>query len=159
MRDTEAARSLAGEPHRPLGIRDHHRNGRRVGCQEEGSRTGDRLARGLISQRSALQVWQGNPDIRPFVTYNAQAVYVLRGKYQFVISDNYAPHCFIQQMYLDPELEKIVYKTWNWHYYNNLSLTAVAPLPKTDWWQGRLVLDVGSTWIKLDVPFVGTVDR
>lgn len=111
------------------------------------------------TQRSAVQMWQGNPEIRPFVTYNAQAVYVLRGKYQFVIRENYAPRYFVQQMYLDPELEKIVYKTWNWHYYNNLSLTAVAPLPKTDWWQGRLVLDVSPTWIKLDVPFVGTVDR
>lgn len=102
---------------------------------------------------SDSQIWIGNPELKPFVNYSGQLTYIHKRKYIFLISDSYAPNFFNQQIHLNPDLGKIVYKTWNWDYYNQLQVGAILPLPQTNWWQGRLTLMTSLNSLKMDVPF------
>ncbi len=108
---------------------------------------------------SEYQQWKGNPDLRPFVSYRAQLLYVLRGQYIFILGNTYTPGHFKQLMYLDPKINQIVYKTWNWDYHNLLNATAVLPLPKTDRWQGKLTLNGQLNSVRTEVPYAETLER
>lgn len=102
------------------------------------------------------QLWEGNPQIRPYVTYSGQVNYIFKQRYVFFLSGYYQPHRFEQQMYLDPYRSRIVYKTWNWHYASNASIGAVVPLPQTKWWNARLTLNGQLNSVKLDIPYEPT---
>ncbi len=99
------------------------------------------------------QLWEGNPQIRPYVVYSGQVNYIFKQRYVFFLSNNYQPHRFEQQMYLDPDRSRIVYKSWNWHYANKASIGAVVPLPQTQWWSARLTLNGQLNSVKLDIPY------
>lgn len=102
---------------------------------------------------SEYQMWKGNPELRPHVKYDGKLVYIHKQKYIFVLGNTYNPNVFVQQMYLDPELNKIVYSTWNWDFYNTLSAVAVLPLPQTKWWEGRLTISAQLNSLQMEVPF------
>lgn len=82
--------------------------------------------------KSAYQMWQGNPLLRPYTTFNSRIVYMLRGKYIFQLSDSYSPRYFMQLMHHDRKAGKLVFKTQNWDYHNTLELTSVVPF---SFWQ------------------------
>ena len=102
------------------------------------------------------QLWEGNPQIRPYVVYSGQVNYIFKQRYVFFLSNNYQPHRFEQQMYLDPDRSRIVYKSWNWHYANKASIGAVVPLPQTQWWSARLTLNGQLNSVKLEIPYEPT---
>ena len=102
------------------------------------------------------QLWEGNPQIRPYVTYSGQVNYIFKQRYVFFLSGYYQPLRFEQQMYLDPYRSRIVYKTWNWHYASNASIGAVVPLPQTKWWNARLTLNGQLNSVKLEIPYEPT---
>lgn len=77
--------------------------------------------------KSAYQMWQGNPLLRPYTTYSSRLVYMLRGKYIFQLSDSYSPKYFMQLMHHDSNANKLIFKTQNWDYYNSLVFTSVLP--------------------------------
>lgn len=108
---------------------------------------------------SEYQQWQGNPDLRPYFSYEGQLVYILKNRYIFLLGDTYEPNSFAQLMYLDPKINQIVYKTWNWHYRNSLSVAAVLPLPQTTWWQGKLTVNGQFNSAKIDIPYAEPLER
>lgn len=108
---------------------------------------------------SEYQQWQGNPDLRPYVSYKGQLVYILKSRYIFILGDTYNPNYFVQLMYLDPKINQIVYKTWNWNYSNSLSLATVLPLPQTSWWQGKLTMNGQFNSVKMDIPYEEALER
>lgn len=107
----------------------------------------------FVTIQGAYQQWEGNPELRPFVDYSSQLTYILKQKYIFFLGNNYAPNYFSQQIYLDPNQSKIIYKTWNWDYYNSLSLGAVIPVSPTSWWSCQAVVNGQLNSVKMDVPF------
>ncbi|MDN4753080.1 outer membrane beta-barrel protein [Porphyromonadaceae bacterium W3.11] len=108
---------------------------------------------------SEYQMWKGNPELRPFVSYDAKLLYIHKQKYIFILEDTYNPDYFVQQMYLDPERNQIVYRTWNWDYYNTLSAVAVLPLPQMRWWEGKLTINGQLNSLQMDVPFAEKLRR
>lgn len=108
---------------------------------------------------SEYQMWMGNPELRPFVSYDAKLLYIHKQKYIFILGNTYNPNYFMQQMYLDPERNQIVYKTWNWDFYNTLSAVAVLPLPQTKWWEGKLTMSANLNLLQMDVPFAEKLRR
>lgn len=109
--------------------------------------------------QSEYQMWKGNPELRPYVEYDGKLVYIHKQKYIFILGDTYNPNYFVQQIYLDPVYNKIVYRTWNWDFYNTLSAVAVLPLPQTKWWEGKLTMNAQLNSIRMDVPFEEKLKR
>lgn len=78
-------------------------------------------------QQSPRQIWQGNPNLRPYTNYSTGLLYILKGKYIFKLSDDYNPHYFVQLMSHDQESNRLIFKTENWDYTHNISLLAIVP--------------------------------
>ncbi|MDN4753211.1 outer membrane beta-barrel protein [Porphyromonadaceae bacterium W3.11] len=91
--------------------------------------------------KSKYQEWVGNPDLRPYTSYNSRLIYILKGKYVFQITDSYAPNYFVQLLHYDKDKERIVYNTQNWAYKNSFSLISVVPFSFWDRMQSRIILN------------------
>ena len=93
---------------------------------------------GSTSYLNSYSEIEGNPLLRPYTTYAASFVYVLRQKYIFNLAYKHQPDYFQQAIYLRTDRLNAVYNTQNRDYNNRLSLTAVIPFKTTRWWSCRL---------------------
>lgn len=82
----------------------------------------------------------GNPRLKPSVEYQAQAVYILRSKYQFVAWFKHTRDYFIQAPYQRADRLTIEYRYLNFNYQQQAGLQASAPFKIGRWLDSRLTL-------------------
>lgn len=99
----------------------------------------------------------GNPSLRPSTSYKLQAVYVLRGKYQFVAWFKQTDDYFTQTPYQRPDRLTVSYKYLNFDLQQQGGVQASAPFKVGRWLSSRLAL-IG-VWMRdknsafYDIPF------
>lgn len=99
----------------------------------------------------------GNPLLRPSTSYNLQAVYVLRGRYQLVAWFKHTDDYFTQTPYQRHDRLTVSYRYLNFDYQQQGGLQASAPLKVGRWLSSRLTL-IG-VWMRdknsafYDIPF------
>lgn len=95
-----------------------------------------------VTSLSTYEEIQGNPDLRPYNTYNAQLNFFYKRKYILQLNNSYMPGFTVQQAYHDKVHNKILFQTQNWDYFNRFYLVAIVPFKLTDWISSRFTGNV-----------------
>lgn len=99
----------------------------------------------------------GNPFLKPSSNYQAQLVYVLHNKYQFVTWYNYTDDYFIQTPYQRHDRLTVQYKYLNFDFSEQFGFQASAPHRFGNWLDSRF--SVLGVWMRekcsayYDIPF------
>lgn len=82
----------------------------------------------------------GNPTLRPYRTYTAQLVYVLKSKYVFVGFYHYSPDYFVQLPYQKEDELATVFETVNFDFKQNMGLSAIIPFKVGRFWDSKVTV-------------------
>ncbi len=83
----------------------------------------------------------GNPNLKPYRTYNMQMSYILKNKYIFTLYGIYENDYFIQLPYQSSNQLKLIYQTTNFDYKRKIGLNVVLPFRVGSWLDSRLTLN------------------
>lgn len=82
----------------------------------------------------------GNSDLKPYVSYELSANYIIRGKYIIGVFENYCPDFFTQLLYQQADTLHAYYKHYNFEYRNTLGLSGVLPINWSENVNSRLTI-------------------
>ncbi len=82
----------------------------------------------------------GNPYLSPMRTYSAQAIYILKQRYVFVLFGTQNNDYFVQNAYLSPDRFSLIYKNTNFDYTRQYGVNAVVPFSAGDWLSSKATL-------------------
>lgn len=97
----------------------------------------------LSPQRFPLNSYSevvGNPELKPYRSYQTQFVYILRQKYMFLAFCNYQPDYFTQVPYQSDSDMKNVFSYENFDYSLRVGLAAIIPFHVGSFWNSRLTV-------------------
>ena len=99
----------------------------------------------------------GNPNLKPATSYQAQLVWILKNKYQFVTWFNHTDKYFIQLPYQQPDNLSILFRSINFNYQQQAGFQAVVPHKFGSWLDSKLTFTGVWTHEKCDdyydIPF------
>lgn len=82
----------------------------------------------------------GNPQLKPYRSYETQLMYILKQKYIFIASWNYEPDLFTQLSYQSDTEMKNIFRFDNLDYGQEFGLAMVLPFRIGSFWSTRLTL-------------------
>ncbi len=94
----------------------------------------------LSPQRYPLNSYSevvGNPELKPYRSYDMQLLYILKQKYMFMAFCNYEPDYFTQVPYQSDEEMKNVFRYENFDYGMKVGLVAIIPFRVGSFWNSR----------------------
>ena len=95
---------------------------------------------GAISYIDGYSEIHGTSGLRPSRSYEAQAVYIYRQKYIFVLFWNERPDYFVQAAWQSSDRLALIYQSLNWNFNRQWGLNAVLPFRAGKWLNSRLTL-------------------
>ena len=95
---------------------------------------------GAVSYIDGYSEIHGTPGLRPSRSYEAQAVYIYRQKYIFVLFWNERPDYFVQAAWQSSDRLALIYQSLNWNYNRQWGANAVIPFRIGKWLDSRLTL-------------------
>ena len=95
---------------------------------------------GAVSYIDGYSEIHGTKGLRPSRSYEAQAVYIYRQKYIFVLFWNGMPDYFVQAAWQASDRPALIYQTLNWNMNRHLGVNAVIPFRIGKWLDSRLTL-------------------
>ena len=95
---------------------------------------------GAISYIDGYSEIHGTPGLRPSRSYEAQAVYIYRQKYIFVLFWNERPDYFTQAAWQASDRLAMIYQSLNWNFNRQWGANAVIPFRAGKWLNSRLTL-------------------
>ncbi|HBL70778.1 MAG TPA: TonB-dependent receptor [Alistipes sp.] len=95
---------------------------------------------GAISYIDGYSEIHGMPGLRPSRSYEAQAVYIYRQKYIFVLFWNERPDYFTQAAWQASDRLAMIYQSLNWNFNRQWGANAVIPFRAGKWLNSRLTL-------------------
>jgi len=97
----------------------------------------------LSPQRYPLNSYSetvGNPQLKPYRSYDMQLMYILKQKYIFMAFASYEPDYFTQVPYQSEEEIKNVFRYENFDYSLKTGLVAIVPFKVGSFWDSRWTL-------------------
>ena len=119
----------------------------------------------LSSRRVYPQYWQlhgganyindystviGNPELQPYMKYDAQLNYILGQKYVVTLYFNYADKATVQLPYQSADALRLVFQTINMNYKRTAGLNLYAPFRAGDVWEADVTANVFNQREKAD---------
>lgn len=95
---------------------------------------------GAISYIDGYSEIHGTSGLRPSRSYEAQAVYIYRQKYIFVLFWNERPDYFVQAAWQASDRLALIYQSLNWNFNRQWGVNAVIPFRIGKWLDSRLTL-------------------
>lgn len=95
---------------------------------------------GAISYIDGYSEIHGTSGLRPSRSYEAQAVYIYRQKYIFVLFWNERPDYFVQTAWQASDRLALIYQSLNWNFNRQWGVNAVLPFRAGKWLNSRLTL-------------------
>ena len=95
---------------------------------------------GAVSYIDGYSEIHGTPGLRPSRSYEAQAVYIYRQKYIFVLFWNERPDYFVQTAWQASDRLALIYQSLNWNFNRQWGANAVLPFRIGRWLDSRLTL-------------------
>lgn len=95
---------------------------------------------GAITYIDGYSEIHGTSGLRPSRSYEAQAVYIYRQKYIFVLFWNERPDYFVQTAWQASDRLALIYQSLNWNFNRQWGLNAVLPFRAGKWLDSRLTL-------------------
>ena len=95
---------------------------------------------GAVSYIDGYSEIHGTSGLRPSRSYEAQAVYIYRQKYIFVLFWNERPDYFVQTAWQASDRLALIYQSLNWNFNRQWGANAVLPLRIGQWLDSRLTL-------------------
>lgn len=95
---------------------------------------------GAVSYIDGYSEVHGTSGLRPSRSYEAQAVYIHRQKYIFVLFWNEVPDYFVQAAWQSSNRLALIYQTLNWDTNRQWGANAVIPFRMGEWLDSRLTL-------------------
>lgn len=95
---------------------------------------------GAVSYIDGYSEIHGTPGLRPSRSYEAQALYIYRQKYIFVLFWNERPDYFVQAAWQASDRLAMIYQTLNWNFNRQWGANAVVPFRIGKWLDSRLTL-------------------
>lgn len=95
---------------------------------------------GAVSYIDGYSEIHGTPGLRPSRSYEAQAIYIYRQKYIFVLFWDEMPDYFVQAAWQSSERPALIYQTLNWNTNRQWGANAVVPFRIGRWLDSRLTL-------------------
>ena len=95
---------------------------------------------GAISYLDGYSEIHGTSGLRPSRNYEAQAVYIYRQKYIFVLFWNERPDYFVQTAWQASDRLALIYQSLNWNFNRQWGANVVLPFRVGRWINSRLTL-------------------
>lgn len=95
---------------------------------------------GAVSYIDGYSEIHGTSGLRPSRSYEAQAVYIYRQKYIFVLFWNERPDYFVQAAWQASDRLVLIYQSLNWNFNRQWGANAVLPFRIGRWLDSRLTL-------------------
>ena len=95
---------------------------------------------GAVSYIDGYSEIHGTSGLRPSRSYEAQAVYIYRQKYIFVLFWNERPDYFVQAAWQASDRLALIYQSLNWNFNRQWGANAVIPFRIGKWLDSRLTL-------------------
>lgn len=95
---------------------------------------------GAISYIDGYSEIHGTSGLRPSRSYEAQAVYIYRQKYIFVLFWNERPDYFVQTAWQASDRLALIYQSLNWNFNRQWGANAILPFRIGRWLDSRLTL-------------------
>ncbi len=95
---------------------------------------------GAVSYIDGYSEIHGTSGLRPSRSYEAQAVYIYRQKYIFVLFWNEQPDYFVQAAWQASDRLALIYQSLNWNFNRQWGANAVIPFRAGKWLDSRLTL-------------------
>lgn len=95
---------------------------------------------GAISYIDGYSEIHGTSGLRPSRSYEAQAIYIYRQKYIFVLFWNEQPDYFVQTAWQASDRLALIYQSLNWNFNRQWGANAVLPFRIGRWLDSRLTL-------------------
>lgn len=95
---------------------------------------------GAVSYIDGYSEIHGTSGLRPSRSYEAQAVYIYRQKYIFVLFWNERPDYFVQAAWQASDRLALIYQSLNWNFNRQWGANAVLPQRIGQWLDSRLTL-------------------
>ena len=95
---------------------------------------------GAVSYIDGYSEIHGTSGLRPSRSYEAQAVYIYRQKYIFVLFWNERPDYFVQAAWQSSDRLALIYQSLNWNFNRQWGVNAVIPFRIGKWLNSRLTL-------------------
>lgn len=95
---------------------------------------------GAVSYIDGYSEIHGTSGLRPSRSYEAQAVYIYRQKYIFVLFWNEQPDYFVQAAWQASDRLALIYQSLNWNFNRLWGANAVIPFRIGKWLDSRLTL-------------------
>ncbi|MDR0893928.1 MAG: outer membrane beta-barrel family protein [Prevotellaceae bacterium] len=93
-----------------------------------------------ISYMSGYSEIQGNPLLKPSLSYNIALTHVLKSKYVFNVWFQHTKDYFVQTLYQSPDRLVEIYKNLNFNYAEQAGVQASIPFTAGSWLNSRLTL-------------------
>ncbi len=94
---------------------------------------------GAVSYVDGYSEIHGTPGLRPAKNYSAQALYMYRSKYIFMLFWNEMPDYFTQTAWQSSERLALIYQTLNWDTNRQWGANVIVPFKAGQWLESRLV--------------------
>lgn len=94
---------------------------------------------GAVSYVDGYSEIHGSPGLRPAKNYSAQALYMLRSKYIFMLFWNETLDYFTQSAWQSSERLALIYQTLNWDTNRQWGANVIIPFKAGRWLESRLV--------------------
>ena len=95
---------------------------------------------GAVSYIDGYSEIHGTSGLRPSRSYGAQAIYILRQKYIFVLFWNEMPDYFVQTAWQASDRLALIYQSLNWNTNRQWGVNAVVPFRLGRWLDSRLTV-------------------
>lgn len=92
----------------------------------------------------------GNPELQPYIQYNAQFNYILRQKYVATLYFQYGDKATVQLPYQSPDALNLIYQTFNMNYKRVVGLNLYAPFGVGYIWNATATANVFNQREKAD---------
>ena len=92
----------------------------------------------------------GNPELRPYIQYDAQFNYILKQKYVATLYCQYGDKTTVQQPYQSPEALNLIYQTINMNYERVVGLNLYAPFGVRYIWNATATANIMNRRAKAD---------
>ena len=92
----------------------------------------------------------GNPELQPYIQYDAQFSYILRQKYVATLYFQYGDKATVQLPYQSPDALNLIYQTINMNYKRVIGLNFYAPFGVGYIWNATATADVFNQQEKAD---------
>lgn len=83
----------------------------------------------------------GNPELKPYRSYDMQLVYIMRQKYVFLLFCTYEPDYFAQVPYQSDESLKNVFRFENFDFAMKTGFAAIIPFKVGSFWDSRVTIN------------------